>query len=732
MHYSDRVEDTTTTVGTGTFTTAESPPSGRRSFSVFPVGTNNIPYSAEDSAGGWEVGIGTRETSTTLTRDVVFASSTSGAKVDFGSGPKKLICTLPAEIFSKCAVDPDDVGFDIVLLAGQSNMKGDGTLDALVDLPSDRIWQWGCKSSDATRYQKITQALDPLSFNDTNAGKNGPGTWVARAYAATIPAHRSVLLIPAAVGGTGLLYGSTEWAAGDTLYTAAISQANAAISAAVALYPKSRFAGICWMQGEAESDSTAFTKSAYKAAFSSMLSGFRSGITGAADSWCVIGGMVPEKISASTNGANIDQAHQELAGEVAKVVYVAGPSGNTADNLHYNATGCRIIGSRMGLAVKAAIYELDAAFTPSVPGAPIIGTATAGNTQATVEFTPPASNGGATITGYTATSSPGGFTATGSASPLTVTGLSNGTAYTFTITATNSAGTGPASSASNSVTPSAGATVPGQVTGLTLGTATSSTQPLTWSAPGDGGSALTDYIVQWSPAGANTWTTFADGTSTTASATVTGLTASTSYDYRVAAVNSVGTGSYSATSTGSTAAASETTFNNADQVSGTWTLSGGDLVATRTGVDSGSYRSIRGNAGKSSGKLYFTMTTTATALLGVGSASADLSGFVGADANGWGLLLAYSAPAKFHGGGNSAISGVSTDAAHTWGIGVDFSTGELELFEDGTSKGVLYSSALGGQLSGTLYPMCSATSNGTAVTLDCTPTSVPSGYTAWG
>lgn len=91
-----------------------------------------------------------------------------------------------------------------------------------------------------------------------------------------------------------------------------------------------------------------------------------------------------------------------------------------------------------------------------LPGAPTIGTATAGNASASVTFTAPAAGSAPTVTGYTVTSSPGGLTGTGSASPITVSGLTNGTAYTFTVTATNSDGTGPASAASNSVTPSAG------------------------------------------------------------------------------------------------------------------------------------------------------------------------------------------------------------------------------------------------------------------------------------
>jgi hypothetical protein len=88
-----------------------------------------------------------------------------------------------------------------------------------------------------------------------------------------------------------------------------------------------------------------------------------------------------------------------------------------------------------------------------VPQAPTLVVATSTDAQATVSFTAPTSNGGSAITGYTVTSSPGGITATGTSSPITVTGLQNGTSYTFTVTATNSVGTSTASTASNSVTP---------------------------------------------------------------------------------------------------------------------------------------------------------------------------------------------------------------------------------------------------------------------------------------
>jgi len=92
---------------------------------------------------------------------------------------------------------------------------------------------------------------------------------------------------------------------------------------------------------------------------------------------------------------------------------------------------------------------------PMGPGAPTSVTASAGDTTASVSFTAPTFAGiPEGITGYLATSIPGGLTATGASSPLSVSGLTNGTAYTFAVQATNSVGYGPAG-ISGSVTPAA-------------------------------------------------------------------------------------------------------------------------------------------------------------------------------------------------------------------------------------------------------------------------------------
>jgi len=89
----------------------------------------------------------------------------------------------------------------------------------------------------------------------------------------------------------------------------------------------------------------------------------------------------------------------------------------------------------------------------AVPGAPTGVTATAGKGSVKLTWKAPSSNGGATITHYVLKPSKGSSVTVGDVTTDTVTGLTNGTAYTFTVAATNSAGTGPASAPSKSVTP---------------------------------------------------------------------------------------------------------------------------------------------------------------------------------------------------------------------------------------------------------------------------------------
>jgi len=266
----------------------------------------------------------------------------------------------------------------------------------------------------------------------------------------------------------------------------------------------------------------------------------------------------------------------------------------------------------------------------TVPGAPTSISATKGDAQATVTFTAPASDGGSSITGYTATSNPGSFTGTGTASPVTVTGLTNGTAYTFTVTATNANGTGQASAASNSVTPSTALTVPGAPTGVSAVSGYEKAT-VTFTAPvNDGGSAITGYTVTSSPGG------FV-GTGSASPISVTGLPALIAYTFTVTATNAIGTGPASAASnsvTPTTVPGAPTigtaTKGNA-QASVTFTAPASDGGSAITGYtvtsNPGSFTGTSTTVspitvtGLTNGTAY-TFTVTATNANGTGSASA--------------------------------------------------------------------------------------------------------------
>jgi hypothetical protein len=209
----------------------------------------------------------------------------------------------------------------------------------------------------------------------------------------------------------------------------------------------------------------------------------------------------------------------------------------------YNYAGTGAPSARSALVTPAA--------PAGTPSAPTLGTVTAGNGSATLRWTAPASDGGSAITGYTVRAFTGtALVATqpvpGTSTVTTVSGLVNGKAYTFDVSATNGIGTSPASSRSAAVTPTAAAVVPGAPT---IGTATAGNASATvrWTAPtSNGGSAITGYTIRGLAGTTVARTQTVTGTAT--SAVVTGLTNKTAYTFEVSATNRVGTGKASARS----------------------------------------------------------------------------------------------------------------------------------------------------------------------------------------
>jgi len=171
--------------------------------------------------------------------------------------------------------------------------------------------------------------------------------------------------------------------------------------------------------------------------------------------------------------------------------------------------------------------------------------ATPGNGQVTLNWTAP-NNGGSPLTNYMIQYKLAGTTTILSTTIIpadlttkTITGLTNGVSYDFQVRAFgSSAGSWSVVTSSMPIgAPVAPANLAG-VFGLF-----SSWVNLSWTAPSNnGGSPITDYLIEYKQVSSPTWTVFSHTPSANTTATVTGLTYGNSYDYRVSAINAIGTG----------------------------------------------------------------------------------------------------------------------------------------------------------------------------------------------
>jgi len=249
---------------------------------------------------------------------------------------------------------------------------------------------------------------------------------------------------------------------------------------------------------------------------------------------------------------------------------------------------------------RANLHSTASAETSATPAAPVTApgaprglTATAGDAQVSLSWQAPGSDGGAAITGYRVyqgTSKKPVASVSGTAA--TVKGLSNGTAYSFKVTAVNKAGEGPASGAA-SATPTAAVTKPGAPNGLTASPGNGKVT-LSWKAPGsNGGAAISGYeIYRGTSPGGESGTPVNASLVAGTSYTVTGLTNATTYYFTVAAVNKAKlqggkSGEASATpaaSASASASASGSASASASATGQTSSSSSGGATATAAGT----------------------------------------------------------------------------------------------------------------------------------------------------
>ena len=293
------------------------------------------------------------------------------------------------------------------------------------------------------------------------------------------------------------------------------------------------------------------------------------------------------------------------------VIPYIGSTAQTATTVQAPATSATVNGLTNGTAYTIVVTATNSigtsppsaassAVTPAtVPGQATAVTATSGDRSATVSWTAPASDGGSGITSYVITPFIGttaqAVTTISGTPPVTtgaVTGLMNGTAYTFTVTAVNAAGSSAPSSASTAVTPETPIGVPGAPTGV-VGVRGDGAVTVSWTAPvSNGGSAITGYTVTPFIGTVAQSVTTVTGSPPATSVTVTGLTNGTAYTFKVAATNAVGTGALSKASAAVTPARAPDAPTGVSAVAGSgsatvsWTApaNGGSVITKYTVV----------------------------------------------------------------------------------------------------------------------------------------------------
>ena len=208
--------------------------------------------------------------------------------------------------------------------------------------------------------------------------------------------------------------------------------------------------------------------------------------------------------------------------------------------------------------------EVVSAQSDVVPGTPTSVATTSSNAEATVTWSAPIANGGTAVTGYSVAwtsnavqgMTSGSAMAAAATTSYRLTGLVNGITYTFTVTATNAAGNGAASTSVAAVP----YTRAGSPSNLVANALAGGQVNLTWSPPGDnGGAGLTGYRIERRVEGGE-WAVLVSNTSSTwTSHLAIGLDPTISYEFQVSAWNAAGMGALSAPSTAVSPVAPTTT-----------------------------------------------------------------------------------------------------------------------------------------------------------------------------
>ena len=197
---------------------------------------------------------------------------------------------LILQFFSSCQKEEDvflddNISYDIILVAGQSNTCSGAPFDPVLDQPDTLIKQLGRFGANNL---KVIEAVEPLQHHSLSPGKIGFGLTFAKNYVnnGLLEEGRYLLIIPCGNNGTG--FSDKRWNKGNDLYNDAVFRTKYVLGG----NPQNRVIAILWHQGEQDVD---WTDSAqYVSYLSMMISNMRKDISGNPEGIpFILGGMVP-------------------------------------------------------------------------------------------------------------------------------------------------------------------------------------------------------------------------------------------------------------------------------------------------------------------------------------------------------------------------------------------------------------------------------------------------------
>jgi hypothetical protein len=253
-------------------------------------------------------------------------------------------------IFVSCRkdfADESEIGYDVILVAGQSNTHYGWGYDSVLDKVDNRVFQLGrFKEND----YKIIPAAEPLDHHTKKNNRIGFALTFAKLYAsAFLQEDREVLIIPCGRAGSG--FKNKRWNRGDFYYQDAVERTQFVLSG----FRNNRLVAVLWHQGEDD-----VSNLNYQQNLDQFINDFRFDL-GAADVPFILGGMVPFWVEKSSVRVQTQSIIQNTKNRLPNIGYadpaapvIISKEDDSTDIIHYDAPGLR----ELGLRYFAAYVEL--------------------------------------------------------------------------------------------------------------------------------------------------------------------------------------------------------------------------------------------------------------------------------------------------------------------------------------------------------------------------------------